>query len=112
MECSYEAPAGQPHYEPPLPDGFVEERLQVDRKRLEAMITGNPTGFDAITTGHLGKRDPVLGFNLPEATEFFDRVRMHFCNECPRLQSSGAIPIWCKRVLAFQAQDRGQNQER
>jgi hypothetical protein len=38
-----------------LPDGFIEERVQVDRRRLEAMITGTDK-------------------NLPVADDFFDMV--------------------------------------
>lgn len=40
-----------------LPDGFCEERVQVDRRRLEAMITGQG-----------GER------GLPSAGEFFHMV--------------------------------------
>jgi hypothetical protein len=38
-----------------LPDGFIEERVQVDRRRLEAMITG-------------------VDRTLPNADEFFEMV--------------------------------------
>ncbi|VDM28451.1 unnamed protein product [Toxocara canis] len=44
-----------------LADGQIEERIQVDRKRLEAMITGEPLyGSDK---------------HLPSAEDFFLKVK-------------------------------------
>ncbi|CAJ0561616.1 unnamed protein product, partial [Mesorhabditis spiculigera] len=56
----YEPDDGLPQADP-LPDGWVEHRLQVDRKRLEAMITGNPLHG--------------TGLYLQNADEFFRKVQ-------------------------------------
>jgi protein bicaudal C len=49
---------GMTPWETPLPDGYIDEKIQVDRKKLECMITGISSSYD----------------ELPSASEFFSKV--------------------------------------
>uniref|UniRef100_A0AC34FGP6 SAM domain-containing protein n=1 Tax=Panagrolaimus sp. ES5 TaxID=591445 RepID=A0AC34FGP6_9BILA len=49
---------GMTPWETPLPEGYIDEKIQVDRKKLECMITGINSSFE----------------ELPSASEFFTKV--------------------------------------
>ena len=87
-----------------LPEGHIEERVQIDRRRLEAMIIGAPSASSVVAVA-------AAAPPLPDAFEFFADVSRRSPRRWrPMNESAGRSAVECARSLAVAAENRRQGE--